>query len=151
MIRRILVAIDGSARSAGVMQAAVEIGRRFGATLVPFRAVQVPPEFPPAAHISLADPLATHMKHLAMAEILTLLGDSNVAWETPVIGGGQPWRAIIDVADEEDVDLIVIGSHGYYGLDRVLGTTAEKVVNLARRSVLVVHERADLPRLPTNS
>ena len=38
-------------------------------------------------------------------------------------------------------DLIVLGSHGYHGLDRLLGTTAGKVVNLARRNVLVVHGR----------
>jgi nucleotide-binding universal stress UspA family protein len=36
------------------------------------------------------------------------------------------------------VDLIVIGSHGYDALDRLLGTTAAKVVNHADRSVLVV-------------
>jgi nucleotide-binding universal stress UspA family protein len=34
--------------------------------------------------------------------------------------------------------LIVIGSHGYGGLDRVLGTTAARVVNHALCSVLVV-------------
>ena len=38
----------------------------------------------------------------------------------------------------ENVDLIVIGSHGYGGIDRVIGTTAAKVVNHADRSVLVV-------------
>ena len=55
---------------------------------------------------------------------------------------GQSWRTILEVADEVDADLIVIGSHGYYGIDRVLGTTAGKVANLARRNVLVVHEQA---------
>jgi nucleotide-binding universal stress UspA family protein len=40
-----------------------------------------------------------------------------------------------------DVDLIVIGSHGYGALDHVLGTTAAKVVNHADRSVLVVRPK----------
>jgi universal stress protein F len=35
---------------------------------------------------------------------------------------------------------VVIGSHGYGGLDRVLGTTAAKIVNHASCSVLVVRE-----------
>ena len=35
-------------------------------------------------------------------------------------------------------DLIVIGSHGYSGIDRLIGTTAAKVVNHAKQSVLVV-------------
>lgn len=33
---------------------------------------------------------------------------------------------------------IVIGSHGHGGIDRVLGTTAAKLVNHADRNVLVV-------------
>ena len=38
-------------------------------------------------------------------------------------------------------DCIVIGSHGYSGFDRILGTNAAKVVNHAECSVLVVRER----------
>ena len=38
--------------SRGVFAAAVEIARRFDATLVPFRAIHIPPEFPPAAHVT---------------------------------------------------------------------------------------------------
>ena len=41
----------------------------------------------------------------------------------------------------ETFDLIVIGSHGYGAIDRVLGTTAAKVVNHADRTVLVVREK----------
>jgi universal stress protein F len=51
---------------------------------------------------------------------------------------GVAWDAICAAAREHDVDLIVIGSHGYRILDRLLGTTAAKVVNHADRSVLVV-------------
>ena len=45
------------------------------------------------------------------------------------------------MATDLDVDLIVVGSHRYHGLDRVLGTVATKVVNHADRSVFVVHRR----------
>src|SRR5262249_52175656 len=54
---------------------------------------------------------------------------------------GVAWDAICSAAREHDVDLIVIGSHGYGLLDRLLGTTAAKVVNHADRSVLVVRAR----------
>ncbi|HEY3667075.1 MAG TPA: universal stress protein, partial [Polyangiaceae bacterium] len=53
----------------------------------------------------------------------------------------QPWKMILEVAQDFEVDLIVIGSHGYKGWDHVLGTTAGKVVNHADRNVFVVHER----------
>jgi nucleotide-binding universal stress UspA family protein len=51
---------------------------------------------------------------------------------------GVPWQAVCKAALEENVDLIVIGSHGYSGIDHLLGTTAAKIVNCADRSVLVV-------------
>jgi nucleotide-binding universal stress UspA family protein len=49
-----------------------------------------------------------------------------------------PWDGICRAARDEGVDLIALGSHGYGGLDRILGTTATKVVNHADRNVLVV-------------
>ena len=49
-----------------------------------------------------------------------------------------PWEALCLCAQAHEADLIVIGSHGYGGLDRILGTTAARVVNHARCSVFVV-------------
>jgi len=53
---------------------------------------------------------------------------------------GVAWQAVCSTAQKEGCDLIVIGSHGYSGLDRLVGTTAAKVVNHADRSVLVVRD-----------
>jgi nucleotide-binding universal stress UspA family protein len=50
---------------------------------------------------------------------------------------GQPWRCILELGDELDAELIVVGAHGFH-LDPTLGSTASKVVNHARRNVLVV-------------
>ena len=55
----------------------------------------------------------------------------------------EPWIGILAAADAVDAALIVLGSHGYHGWDRVLGTTAGKVANSSHRNVLVVHERGD--------
>jgi len=55
---------------------------------------------------------------------------------------GVAWQAICDGAHEQQADLVVIGSHGYSGFDRLLGTTAAKVVNHAQCSVLVVRNAA---------
>jgi nucleotide-binding universal stress UspA family protein len=57
---------------------------------------------------------------------------------------GTPWQGICSAADQFHVDLILIGSHGYSGLDRLIGTTAAKVVNHAKQSVLVVRGQPDL-------
>ena len=53
---------------------------------------------------------------------------------------GTPWDTICREAKSLDCDLVVLGSHGYSGFDRILGTTAAKVVNHCDRSVLVVRQ-----------
>lgn len=59
---------------------------------------------------------------------------------TTVIKEGSPAKMILKVASEEDVDLIVIGSSGKSGFDKfILGSVSDKVVNAAKRPVLVVH------------
>jgi nucleotide-binding universal stress UspA family protein len=60
----------------------------------------------------------------------------------PIVRFGQPWRLILALSDEMDADLIIVGSHGYHGLDRILGTTAARVANVSHRDVLVVHGRS---------
>jgi nucleotide-binding universal stress UspA family protein len=50
------------------------------------------------------------------------------------------WKGIVDVADEHDASLIVLGSHGRTGLAGVLlGSVAEAVAGHSRRSVLIAH------------
>ena len=51
---------------------------------------------------------------------------------------GTPWDSIVRAGRTYDADLVALGSHGYSGLDHLLGTTAAKVVNHADRNVLVV-------------
>ena len=56
-----------------------------------------------------------------------------------VVAGGQPFSAIIDCADSERADLIVISSHGRTGLSRMLiGSVTDKLLRGARCPVLVV-------------
>ncbi|HEY9856274.1 MAG TPA: universal stress protein [Stenomitos sp.] len=57
---------------------------------------------------------------------------------------GDPAAIILDMAALEDVDLIVVGSHGRSGLLRVLlGSVATRVVQHATCSVLVIKHRQE--------
>ncbi|AGN00916.1 UspA domain protein [Salinarchaeum sp. Harcht-Bsk1] len=52
---------------------------------------------------------------------------------------GVPYRAIVNYADEEDVDCIVLGTHGRTGVDRyLLGSVTERVIRLSDVPVLTV-------------
>jgi nucleotide-binding universal stress UspA family protein len=138
-MKKILVGLDGSEHERVVLAAAEDLARRMGATLLLYRAVPLPIGLPPNAFgitpaafgDLLIDDAKQHLQVLAAA-------DDLVAGR--LVELGSPWRAICEAAKREKVDLIVIGSHGYHGLDRVLGTTAAKVVNHADRTVMVVRE-----------
>ena len=59
---------------------------------------------------------------------------------TTMVKEGSPARVILETIDEEDIDLVVMGSSGKSGIDKFLmGSVAEKVVKSAKCSVLVVH------------
>jgi nucleotide-binding universal stress UspA family protein len=60
-----------------------------------------------------------------------------------VIVHGVPFQSIVDIAHEQKVGLIVMGTHGRTGLHHALmGSVAEKVVRLAPCSVLVARQAA---------
>jgi universal stress protein F len=145
--RTILTALDGSLRAPEVFDAAAELAKQFEARLYVFRMLVIPPDFPAAAANPAGDPLPQIMRRQALEELRAIVGTQpGVCVEPPVIEiGAQPWRAILAVAQRLDADLLVLGSHGYGGLDYVLGTTANKVVNHARRDVLIVQHRSMAP------
>jgi nucleotide-binding universal stress UspA family protein len=64
----------------------------------------------------------------------------------PVVREGEPRSALLDLADELDVDTIAMATHGRGGLTRaVLGSVAEYVVQHATIPVLLVRARDERP------
>lgn len=138
-MKKILVGVDGSPRQKPVLAAAAELARRTRAKLVLIRAVSLPAELPPSAYLMGPDEVTKILEkraQLAVEEAARDVPPDLV--ERLHVAIGVPWQAICRAAQEEDVDLIIVGSHGYDTLDKVLGTTAAKIVNHADRAVLVV-------------
>jgi universal stress protein F len=138
-MKKILVGLDGSPRADAVLTYAESLARVTGAKLVLFRSFAIPPELTlawPASDLSLEVALRTQARKYLDTCAGTLPRE--------LLGGvrvdvGVPWRALCAAALDENADLIVIGSHGYSGVDHLIGTTAARVVTHADRSVLVVH------------
>ncbi|MGO9838636.1 MAG: universal stress protein [Polyangiaceae bacterium] len=140
-MKRILVCLDGSPQGPGVLAAAVEAARAHDAELILFRSVGLPPEVPQDFWKTTEEPLLGVLERRAdtyLAECAAKVPKGIQAESQVTVG--VPWQAICDAARRTDADLIVIGSHGYGGLDRLLGTTAAKVVNHAPCSVVVARE-----------
>ncbi len=56
---------------------------------------------------------------------------------------GSPTLEIVRVAEENEIDLIVVGSHGRHGLALLLGSTANGVLHHATCDVLAVRLQDD--------
>ena len=140
-MKRILVGLDGSPRAAGVLAVAVTIARAQGSKLTLLRAVGLPPDVPQDFWKTTDEPLLDVLRRHAKEGL-----DQQAAGVPPellaerLVVVGVPWQALCETARTLDVQLVVIGSHGYAGFDRLLGTTAAKVVNHATCSVLVVRD-----------
>jgi nucleotide-binding universal stress UspA family protein len=138
-MKRILVALDGSPRAPVVLAAAARLAQIAQAKLVLFRAIGLPPEVP--AELLVVPPLRVEdaLRAAAHASLEALAASTDRALvESIHTELATAWNGIVDEARRIDADLIVIGSHGYGGIDRVLGTTAAKVVNHSDRNVLIV-------------
>jgi len=56
---------------------------------------------------------------------------------------GSPKLEIVRIAEENDVDLIIVGSHGRHGFALLLGSTANGVLHHAQCDVLAVRIKDD--------
>jgi nucleotide-binding universal stress UspA family protein len=71
-----------------------------------------------------------------------LARDAGLDAEPLVAIGGPIWNLIVEAADQQGADPIVIGSRGRSGVAHVLlGSVAAAVAQHSKRSVLIVHPR----------
>jgi nucleotide-binding universal stress UspA family protein len=138
-MKKIIVALDGSPRAEGVLDYAISLGKLTGAKLVLFRSFGLPPAMPASVWALPDGTLIDTLRDDAQAYLERSAKKIPAELAPKVrVDVGVPWQAICDAAKSEQADVIVIGSHGFSGLDHLLGTTAAKVVNHADRPVLVV-------------
>ncbi len=142
VMKRIVVGLDGSPRAPSVLASAVTIARAQGAKVTLVRSVGLPPDVPQDFWKTTEEPLLEVLRQRArqyLQECAPSVAPDLLAGTEVAVG--VPWQAVCDLAARDDADLIVIGSHGYGGMDRLLGTTAAKIVNHATCSVFVVRDK----------
>ena len=75
------------------------------------------------------------------AKVYFTAADSQLLVHTKILTG-NPRNSILDEAEEWGADLIVVGSHGYTGLKRVLiGSVSLAIASHAHCSVEIVRQR----------
>ncbi len=134
---RILVALDDTAQGGAVYQGAREFAARYRAKIV-FLHVVVPDDGLTLPGRELGPELTGRVRHAQreLRELADQLPGENV--DSTVVDVGEPWRVICRLATELGVDLVLLGSHGAQGLEKLFGTTATHVVTSCDRSVVVL-------------
>jgi nucleotide-binding universal stress UspA family protein len=145
MFASIVVGTDGSAPAREAVRAAAEMARRFGAQLHLVSAYRVFGDM-----VLVAPWLEEHAvagsgtEERIRAGVEAMLGGlaQELAADGVVVSTyaspESPAQAILDVAERQQADLIVVGNRGTRNLE-VLGSVPTNVVHRAPCSVLVVH------------
>ena len=150
MFKRILVPLDGSELAENALTPAMAIAERYGSEVILLRAVQITPMvmsdpigggyvWPEETLDTLAKNAALYLVDIASREMKETFSLKTEVAQT------DPASAIIDVATEQAVDLIVMTTHGYSGVTRwVLGSVTERVLRYAPCPVYAVRS-AEIP------
>ena len=141
-LRRILVPIDFSEHSKNALKYAIPFAQQFKASIDLIYVVE--PTIYPAdfSFGQIGFPNVEDELRVRGSDELDNLIKSEIAGKISarkIVRTGKPFYEINQYALEEDIDLIIIATHGHYGMEHILfGSTAEKVVRKAPCPVLVV-------------
>ena len=141
-MKKILAATDFSEGSRLALDLAVQIGDKFGAKLLLLHVLHDPAEAPGFYTAKKAGKKVFRNLEQAAQSMMEDFVESHLKkykkHETQVLPG-LPSAQIVACAKQEGVDLIVMGTHGRSGLQRLMiGSVADKVIRTASCPVLTV-------------
>jgi|WetSurMetagenome_2_1015567.scaffolds.fasta_scaffold305153_2 universal stress protein A len=141
-IQHLLVPVDFSEPCRKALRYAVQVAEKFGAKLTLLHVVE-PVGSPDFAYFPLAADSGRVLR-AAQAQMRLLCRREAIPpsmLASAQVREGKPYQRIAEAARSMNVDLIIIATHGYTGLDHViLGSTTERVVRHAPCPVLVVRQ-----------
>jgi len=135
--KKILLATDGSPSCEDAVDRAIELAREKSASLTAVSVVYSNDEYLALAPGIVQEMIGKAKEKLAIIEKKGK--EAGVDIEL-VVKEGEAYEAINNLAKENNIDLIVMGSHGRKGLQRFLmGSVTERTIGYAACPVLVVH------------
>ena len=138
LFRKILVATDGSEKNRAAVLEALRIGRASGSVVYAVYVEDLSVFESASPELVIGDPWAVVQKEDTDALNRVRAMAEGVNLETATLEG-KPATEIVRFAAEKGIDLIVIGTQGKRGLERLLlGSVAESVIRTAPCRVLVV-------------
>jgi nucleotide-binding universal stress UspA family protein len=141
MFKKILVPLDGSALAERAIDQVEKMAEGSGAEVLLLKVVPAPlAKAPEAGQIEESKAFAESMSRTT--EYLEKIGKRLAAISVKsriLVPSGEPYAEILAAAHKEDVDCIVMSTHGGTALARtLLGSTAERVVYTTKRPVFLI-------------
>lgn len=134
--KNILVATDGSKYSKAATERAIDFAEAYRGSLKIASIVDVPPEFYGEAPQAVDDMIK---RAHGYADEAKQLAESRGIKAESLVREGEAAEVIISLAKKQEINTIVMGSHGRTGLRRLLmGSVTEKVIGHSPCPVLVV-------------
>lgn len=145
MFKHILVPIDGSATAHLAVEKAAGLAKAFGSRVTaifvidpyPFTGIGTDFAYGQAEYLNAA----TAEANAAIKDAKAAFEAAGLSAETSVVEARAAWRGVVETADSSGADLIVMGSHGRSGLEKlVLGSVTQAVLSHTHLPVLVVRD-----------
>lgn len=140
MFSHILVPLDGSDNSKSALKVAIRISRYFGSSITLLAVIDQTRMTLAAGNIpmDIQSELRRHATAV-MDEGKKIAEEAGINAKT-IVKNGSPKTVIVETANQEDFDLVVIGKSGVDAINRLLiGSTTAYVVRRANVQVLVVN------------
>jgi nucleotide-binding universal stress UspA family protein len=140
---RILLATDGSEYSEGAVREAVNMAKTCGDQICAMSVVEINPEFIALAPLIMEELEKERKEYLE--GIRKMAAKENVECEIAIREGEEPYKLIIEEADEKQAEVIVMGRHGKTGLTKLLmGSVTARVIGHTPLKVLVAPGASDI-------
>ena len=145
MFKHILVPVDGSPTSQLAVEKVIGLAKAFGSQVsaifvidpYPFTGVGTDFAYGQAEYLNAA----TAEANAAINATKDAFDAAGVAVDASVVEAHAAWRGVVQAAESVQADLIVMGSHGRSGLEKlVLGSVTQAVLSHTRLPVLVVRD-----------
>ena len=149
MFQRILVPLDGSKRAERALPIAARVAHTIGGSIVLVQVVNIPMGYNPAQTQSVAFKQEVLQITSEARKYLADVTSSDVLTGIPTeieVSYGAPAPTILNMISSQNVDFVIICSHGSTGMKRwALGSVAQKIARHCPVPILILREDGTLP------